>query len=56
MTLQIILGILIRHALTTIGGGAFVEGLLTGDFINQAAGAVTTVIGLGLSALNKRKS
>lgn len=54
MTLQIILGLLLRHVLTMAGGGAFVQGLLDGDTVNQIAGVTTAVLGIGLSALNKR--
>ncbi len=55
MTLQIILGILLRHLLTLAGGSALTQGLLVGDTVNQIAGVAATVIGVGLSALNKRK-
>lgn len=54
MTLQVFIGILIRHLLTTIGGGAIVQGLLTGDTINQVAGTVAGIVGIVLSGLEKR--
>ena len=55
MTLQIIIGLLLRHILTAIGGGAFIQGLMTDDIINQTAGVVAGLVGVGLSALNKKK-
>lgn len=55
MTLQIIIGILIRHVLTLVGGGAFVEGLSQGDTVNQIAGVLAALAGVGLSALDKKK-
>ncbi len=55
MTLEIILGILFRHLLTLAGGSALTQGLLAGDTVNQIAGITATVIGVGLSALNKKK-
>lgn len=55
MTLQIILGLLLRHGLTALGGGAFVDGLLQGDIVNQIAGGIASAIGVGLSVLQKKK-
>ena len=55
MTLQIIIASLIRHALTMSGGGVLVEGMLTGDLVNQIAGTLASVVGIGLSLLDKRK-
>ncbi len=55
MTLQVLLGLLLRHALTVFGGGAFVDGLLAGDTVNQLAGVVAGVAGVGLSVLQKKK-
>lgn len=56
MTLQIIIGLLLRHILTAVGGGAFVQGLMTDDVINQTAGLVASLVGVSLSALNKKKN
>ncbi len=55
MTLQIIIGMLLRHGITSMGGGTVWAGLLTGDFITQASGVIAIVIGLGLSAFEKKK-
>lgn len=54
MTLQTIIGMLLRHALTAFGGSVFTQGLLAGDTVNQIAGTVAGVIGLGLSAIEKK--
>lgn len=55
MTLQIILGLIIRHLLTAFGGGVFTEALLAGDTVNQIAGATAGIVGIGLSVLDKKK-
>ncbi len=55
MTLEIILGLLLRQALTLLGGGALAQGLLAGDTVNQIAGVTATVVSIGLSVLNKKK-
>ena len=51
MTLQIIIGILIRHALTGMGISTIA---VSGDLVTQVAGLVATGIGLGLSAIEKK--
>lgn len=55
MALQVIIGLLIRHALTALGGGVFATALLTGDAVDQIAGGVAAVVGVALSAIDKRK-
>lgn len=55
MTIEIALGLIIRHLLTLFGGGAFVDGFLQGDTVNQVAGSVAALVGVGLSVYNKSK-
>ncbi len=54
MTLEVLLGLLVRHALTTMGGGAIVQGLLAGDTVNQVVGCLTGILGVALSVKDKR--
>ena len=49
-----VLGI-VRHALTTAGGGLITAGYLTGNELTDAVGAVMVLIGVGLSINNKRQ-
>ena len=49
-----ILGIL-RHALTTLGGGLAMNGTLSGDDLNTAIGCITTLIGIAWSVYDKRQ-
>lgn len=46
----------IRHLLTTVGGGLVASGILSGDELSQAIGAITTLIGIAWSVLSKRKA
>lgn len=48
-TMQAILGSIIRHALTAAGLGA----VMSGDEMNQAVGALATIIGLAWSIAPK---
>lgn len=50
-----VLGIL-RHILTTAGGFLGGEGVLTGDDVNAAVGAIMTIIGIAWSAFDKYKT
>lgn len=46
---------LVRHALTTVGGGLLVSWGLDGDTINAVAGAVATLAGVAWSVWDKRQ-
>ena len=48
-----IMGI-IRHVLTALGGGLVVSGTLSGDDMNAAIGAITTLVGIAWSLIEKR--
>ena len=52
---RVIVGIL-RHVLTAAGGGLIGNGLLTGDDLNAAVGAIATLVGIVLSVIEKQKS
>lgn len=54
MTLQVLIGILIRQAINLFAGGMYVGGFYNGDIINQAAGVIAAIIALGLSAHEKK--
>jgi len=45
----------IRHFLTSLGGGLVAQGYLMGDDLNAAVGAVITLAGIGWSILHKYK-
>lgn len=45
----------IRHIITTVGGGWMAKAGLEGSEIELLAGAVTTLIGLGWSLYDKRQ-
>lgn len=44
----------IRHALTFVGGIVGSDGVLSGDEMNMAAGAIATLVGLAWSVVSKR--
>lgn len=48
-------GILIRHGLTTFGGGLLSAGVITQGDIEIVSGAIAVVVGLVLSQIEKRK-
>ena len=48
------IGGLIRHALTTLGGGLVANGLLTSDQLSNAVGALVVLGGLIWSIYQKR--
>lgn len=50
-----LLGSLLRNALTGGGTGLAVDGLLTGDQVQAAIGAVTTLVGVGSSLIKAVK-
>ena len=52
---EMILGIL-RHVLTTAGGGLVASGTLDASTMQTGAGAVMTLVGIGFSLWNKRNS
>ena len=47
---------IIRHVLTTLGGGLVTSGTLSGDEVNAVIGAVVTLVGIGWSLYEKRAS
>lgn len=54
LQIQALIGGVIRHALTFVGGGVSANGLATGSEIEAIAGAVTTIIGFVWSLYNKK--
>lgn len=54
--LQALLGLALRHGLTLLGGYLMSKGGLDPTATASIVGAVSTVAGLGLSALNKLKA
>ncbi|MES2219369.1 MAG: hypothetical protein V4587_00195, partial [Acidobacteriota bacterium] len=55
MKIDLILGI-VRHMLTTLGGGLVAKGTLDGDQLTQGAGAIATLLGIAWSVWAKRAS
>lgn len=53
--IEALLGLLLRHGLTILGGILLNKGGLDPTAVASVCGAVSTVAGLGLSALNKIK-
>lgn len=51
-----IAGLLIRHTLTTAGGGLVAKGIISASMLEPTVGAIMTLGGLLLSYLQKRKS
>lgn len=49
---EIIMGF-VRHAITTAGGGAAATGLISGDDVVAAAGAIATLAGVAWSVASK---
>ena len=49
-----LLGI-VRHILTTLGGGLILSGTLTEIELSDAVGAVITLVGIAWSVYSKRK-
>lgn len=45
----------VRHVLTTAGGGLVAKGLVTASMLDQGVGAVITLVGVVWSILSKRK-
>lgn len=50
------LGVIIRHGLTMLGGALAANGVLVEADIQTVVGALATLAGVGLSALNKVKT
>lgn len=46
----------IRHALTTLGGGALAGGYMTESDVTAIAGAISTLIGFAMSLIAKRRA
>lgn len=49
---DVVLGV-IRHVVTSAGGGLVAHGLITGNQLNQGVGAVMVLVGIGFSILQK---
>lgn len=45
----------IRHVLTTLGGGLVTGGAITQDELTTSAGAISTLLGVVWSVLQKKK-
>lgn len=55
-TMQAAIAGIIRHILTALGGGLVASGTLSGDDLNAAIGAITTLVGIAWSVFAKRKA
>jgi hypothetical protein len=55
MDTKLLLGLIVRHALTVAGGYATGTGLVTESDITTGVGAVTAIVGIVMSILEKRK-
>jgi hypothetical protein len=55
MDTKLLLGLIVRHALTVAGGYATGTGLVTESDITTGVGAVTALVGIVMSILEKRK-
>jgi hypothetical protein len=55
MTLQILINLILRHALTAVGGAGITEGLLSNDVTMQIAGGLSGLVGIFFSVLDKKK-
>lgn len=55
-TMQAAIAGILRHVLTALGGGLVASGTLSGDDLNAAIGAITTLVGIGWSVFSKRKA
>ncbi len=53
--IQALLGMAIRHGLTALGGYLVAHGVVEASVSTELMGALATIAGLGLSALNKVK-
>ena len=53
-TIEAALGVL-RHILTTLGGGLIAQGLVTTSQWSDAAGAIVTLAGVGWSIYQKKQ-
>lgn len=51
---DILLG-LARHVLTIAGGALVAKGVIDAGIVEQAVGALVTLIGVGLSIVDKKK-
>lgn len=52
--ISVYLGAIVRHVVTTVGGGFVAEGALTGDDLNVVAGAAAIIAGLLWSFVQKK--
>jgi hypothetical protein len=52
-SIYVLAGLLLRHVLTFAGGAAGYIGAIDGNTIQLAVGAVSTLVGIGLSIYNK---
>jgi hypothetical protein len=51
--MNIIIGIIVRHVLTGLGAVLVAKGYMDESTVQALIGAVTTILGAGLSVLNK---
>ena len=55
-TMQAAIMGVVRHLLTALGGGLVASGALSGDDLNAAIGAISTLVGIAWSVIAKRKA
>lgn len=53
-TMQMIIASVVRHALTTVGGGLIVNGTMGSSDLEAIIGAATTIVGVIWSVIEKR--
>ena len=54
-TMQAAIAGVIRHVLTTLGGGLIANGVISSDELSQAIGAIITLVGTAWSIISKQK-
>lgn len=52
----LIIGTFIRHALTSVGGALVAKGILEASMVNEIIGAVSTLVGVALSLVQKYRN
>jgi hypothetical protein len=55
MDTKLLIGLIVRHSLTIAGGYATGTGLVTESDITTGVGAITALVGIVMSVLEKRK-
>lgn len=51
-----IIGSVLRHALTSVGGALVAKGILEASMVNEIIGAVSTLAGIALSLVQKYRN